>query len=162
MEGAAVNSTTRQKSCNNCVKSKRGCDKRFPICSRCADRKVACIYAKVPHADIFPASFGFEDMELDPSLSNSADVTTASLDNCLPAFSAAPISVASAMPSDPMDSLLGLVESGSSPSEDLWLIPYPDGDIDVHEAPGEPVLNTANYAKMNDICRHYESWQVYE
>ncbi|KAK3693911.1 hypothetical protein B0T22DRAFT_55622 [Podospora appendiculata] len=39
-------STSRQKNCNACVRSKRRCDKRAPICSRCAERKDRCVYAK--------------------------------------------------------------------------------------------------------------------
>ncbi|KAK3335611.1 hypothetical protein B0T19DRAFT_13617 [Cercophora scortea] len=39
-------SNSRQKSCNACVRSKRRCDKRAPICSRCAERKERCVYAK--------------------------------------------------------------------------------------------------------------------
>lgn len=160
--GATANSTTRQKSCNNCVKSKRGCDKHFPVCSRCEEKNFVCVYAKLPQTDTVPALYGFEGIELDPSSSNSADVPAASLNSCVSTFAASPTPLAPAVLSDSMDSLLGLVESGSSPSEDLWLIPCPGDDIDIHEEPGEPVLNTANYAKMNDICAHYASWQVYE
>lgn len=40
---------TRQKNCNGCVQAKRRCDRSMPICSRCAEKKVACIYGKASH-----------------------------------------------------------------------------------------------------------------
>jgi len=39
---------TRQKSCDSCVQSKRRCDRRTPVCSVCAKRKVACTYRNAP------------------------------------------------------------------------------------------------------------------
>ncbi|KAI1169752.1 hypothetical protein F4777DRAFT_596019 [Nemania sp. FL0916] len=35
---------SRQKNCNNCVQAKRRCDRRTPICSRCAEKETPCIY----------------------------------------------------------------------------------------------------------------------
>lgn len=37
---------SRQKSCNACVRSKRKCDKRAPVCSRCAERDEPCVYKR--------------------------------------------------------------------------------------------------------------------
>jgi len=39
---------SRQKSCNSCVQSKRRCDQRMPVCTRCAAKKSTCIYGKKP------------------------------------------------------------------------------------------------------------------
>jgi hypothetical protein len=39
---------SRQKSCNNCVQSKRRCDQRTPVCTRCAEKKSTCVYGKKP------------------------------------------------------------------------------------------------------------------
>ena len=36
--------SSRQKSCNACVSSKRRCDKRTPVCGRCAKRRYVCVY----------------------------------------------------------------------------------------------------------------------
>ncbi|KAK6072186.1 hypothetical protein SCUP515_07518 [Seiridium cupressi] len=41
---AATPVTSRQKSCNACVRSKRRCDKRSPICNQCTKKKCPCIY----------------------------------------------------------------------------------------------------------------------
>src|ERR1700756_664158 len=37
---------SRQKNCNSCVQAKRRCDRRTPICSRCAEKKIPCVYTK--------------------------------------------------------------------------------------------------------------------
>ena len=39
-------SKSRQKNCYGCVQAKKRCDRRAPICSRCAERKIACISGK--------------------------------------------------------------------------------------------------------------------
>ncbi len=37
---------SRQKNCNACVQAKRRCNRRMPICSRCAEKKIDCVYGK--------------------------------------------------------------------------------------------------------------------
>jgi hypothetical protein len=41
---AAPASSSKQKSCNACVRSKRRCDKRTPRCSRCVSKGMLCVY----------------------------------------------------------------------------------------------------------------------
>lgn len=41
-----IRARSRQKNCNHCVLIKRRCDRRSPVCSRCAEKGVACTYAK--------------------------------------------------------------------------------------------------------------------
>jgi len=62
---------SRQKSCNACVRSKRRCDKRTPRCTRCAEKKVDCVYQNLPGDGLG----GIDDqpdepaaMEVDPAL----------------------------------------------------------------------------------------------
>ncbi|OAA64892.1 C6 zinc finger domain protein [Cordyceps fumosorosea ARSEF 2679] len=40
--------SSRQKSCNACVRGKRRCDKRTPRCTRCAAKGLECVYHKMP------------------------------------------------------------------------------------------------------------------
>ncbi len=40
--------SSRQKSCNACVRGKRRCDKRTPRCTRCAAKGLDCVYHKLP------------------------------------------------------------------------------------------------------------------
>jgi hypothetical protein len=37
-------SSSRQKSCNACVRSKRRCDKTLPACTRCSKKGWLCLY----------------------------------------------------------------------------------------------------------------------
>ncbi|KAI0102301.1 hypothetical protein GGR51DRAFT_527770 [Nemania sp. FL0031] len=46
IEASAVVSASRQKNCNGCVQAKRRCDRRTPVCSRCVEKKIACVYTK--------------------------------------------------------------------------------------------------------------------
>ncbi|KAI0175574.1 hypothetical protein GGR52DRAFT_318804 [Hypoxylon sp. FL1284] len=55
-------SSSRQKSCNACVRSKRRCDKRSPTCSNCIKKRLRCVYGGRPQAQ---------------SAANSADVPLA-------------------------------------------------------------------------------------
>ncbi len=43
--GGAVQAS-RQKNCTACVQAKRRCDRRTPICKRCADKNINCVYAR--------------------------------------------------------------------------------------------------------------------
>ncbi|TQV95748.1 hypothetical protein V2A60_000926 [Cordyceps javanica] len=45
---AASSLSSRQKSCNACVRGKRRCDKRTPRCTRCAAKGLECVYHKMP------------------------------------------------------------------------------------------------------------------
>lgn len=45
---AASSLSSRQKSCNACVRGKRRCDKRTPRCTRCAAKGLDCVYHKMP------------------------------------------------------------------------------------------------------------------
>ncbi|KAI1826987.1 hypothetical protein F4861DRAFT_463769 [Xylaria intraflava] len=43
-------SASRQKNCNGCVQTKRRCDRRTPVCSRCVERGTLCVYNKSKEA----------------------------------------------------------------------------------------------------------------
>ena len=40
-------SATRQKNCHSCIRAKRRCDRRTPVCSRCVEKKLRCSYTTV-------------------------------------------------------------------------------------------------------------------
>lgn len=71
---------SRQRSCNACVRSKRRCDKRTPLCTRCAKRGLPCLYhpAASSSVNFIPQARGinFEDLFItpdDPSIDPSAE-----------------------------------------------------------------------------------------
>ena len=41
-----TNPASRQKNCDACVQIKRRCDRRSPICTRCVERKLNCVYRR--------------------------------------------------------------------------------------------------------------------
>lgn len=57
------NPPPRRKSCHACVKAKRRCDQRQPICARCSQRKIRCLYPARPGL--------FESSPTDPSPARS-------------------------------------------------------------------------------------------
>jgi hypothetical protein len=57
------------QTCLRCRESKRRCDKTKPICSRCYQAGVACIYDSPPRSDVSPATTSFvldQTGDLDP------------------------------------------------------------------------------------------------
>jgi hypothetical protein len=66
-------SASRQKSCYACVKGKRGCDKRQPICSRCEEKKIQCLYAKRTYSEAF---YGFNSTDLELSWEELTSVSS--------------------------------------------------------------------------------------
>ncbi|OAA79490.1 C6 zinc finger domain protein [Akanthomyces lecanii RCEF 1005] len=55
---SASSLSSRQKSCNACVRGKRRCDKRTPRCTRCAAKGLDCVYHKMPPAQSGSGSGG--------------------------------------------------------------------------------------------------------
>ncbi|KAF9875882.1 mnng and nitrosoguanidine resistance protein [Colletotrichum karsti] len=49
---------SKQKSCFQCVESKRRCDRSLPFCSRCIDREVECTYVPARRTPRLPALAG--------------------------------------------------------------------------------------------------------
>jgi hypothetical protein len=54
IEASVGMSASRQKNCNSCVQAKRRCDRRTPVCSRCAEKNTACVYSKSKAANRSP------------------------------------------------------------------------------------------------------------
>ncbi|ODM24455.1 hypothetical protein SI65_02045 [Aspergillus cristatus] len=160
-------SASRQKSCNACVKAKRGCDKRHPVCSRCEEKKISCIYAKRSYAEAFQRSdFDFDPVGLttlswagltapSSSINLVGDIppnpaTSASLDTtCLPTLD------------EFIDPFLNFADSQDTSLSDVQLI------SSAHGQPGQQQenqqgLSKFDYAQMADICIQYEPWHVYD
>lgn len=145
-------SASRQKSCHACVKGKRGCDKRHPVCSRCEEKKIQCIYAKRTYAEAFH-DFGSADLDMSwagfTALSSSIDVVddiplsiapSASLDHTrLPTLDAF------------IDPFLNFAENQAMPSSDMQLIINADEPLGPQQEK-EQALSKFDYAPMADLC----------
>lgn len=126
-EGLAPESSSasRQKSCHACVKGKRGCDKRHPVCTRCEDRRIVCNYAKRTYDEAF---YELDSVDLDmywagfSALSSSIDFVDVM-----------PLSLAPPLSQQP--------ENESSPSPSLRQRPQ-----------NEQALAKFDYTPMADLC----------
>lgn len=159
---------SRQKNCNSCVQTKRRCDRRTPVCSRCAEKKIPCAYgrARVPlqteHQGTQPGP-QVEVLQFDsPGISLYDSVPPFEL-GCLdslpmgslpdahgPASQPVPYSFASE--DNSLDAFMDFVGNGDSSSPDRWLVPV-DENI-VIERPGTPADEeiTNSYQKMATFC----------
>lgn len=161
LDAAAVRhaeSSTRQKSCNNCVKAKRGCDKHHPACSRCVEKSIPCIYAKRPYSEAFPVVFDLDPAQLDPlTLDNSAssmfspshlDVTFGDTMTSYPGIGAA-TSLEGRGIDVPLDPFLDFVGDNqtATPSSDMWPTYRTIGQLEE-----VPALITEEDSEEEQIC----------
>lgn len=141
-------SRSRQKSCNACVKAKRGCDKRQPVCSRCEEKRTSCIYSstKRTQTDTFQDCFDFNWLEADiswPGLTalsspiTFVDQTTAGLDTFI-------------------DPFLTFGEDSTTSPSNMQLINSVEDQLDEPRSIGPQSENQTigkfDYAQMADIC----------
>lgn len=159
---------SRQKNCNSCVQTKRRCDRRTPVCSRCEERKIPCAYGKArapnntghqeislsPHTEIFnlgsPLEFMFGSV---PSFEVRCtdSLSVGSLPDA-PGVAPQPDPNASVSQQNPMDSFMDIVGIENSAVSDRWLVPA-DENLAV-ERPGTPADEeiTNSYQKMAPFC----------
>ena len=164
---ASVNAASRQKNCNACVQSKRRCDRRTPICSRCLGRKISCAYGKAP-ADIGTESrdksIGFAPYmgslefggsagsPFPPDLSLDVDYLEAQL--CAPIAESLRTSAMDAVSNEdsPNYPFMGLLDSSITGSSQQWLVPT--DPVPIAERPSSPADGGAQKAhqKMAKLC----------
>lgn len=159
---------SRQKNCNSCVQTKRRCDRRTPVCSRCAEKKIPCAYGKVRasnhtgHQEMRASShmetleFGSTGVSLFDSVPpyEIGCFDTLPLDSSSDVPGPAPQSVPSAFVNDdvPMDNFMDFLENDNPSIPDRWLVPV-DDNVAI-ERPGTPADEeiTNSYQKMAPFC----------
>lgn len=160
---------SRQKNCNSCVQSKRRCDRRTPVCSRCAEKKVRCVYSKAkvasrhggchgePTVCTEAQSFGSPACSLfDPGLCLDGGYLgglsmdsrpDAAADSTLQHFMDAP-----GGGDIPMDTFMDMVGGNSSTPPDQWLVPAHESLFTERPAtPADEEIVSA-YEKMTSVC----------
>lgn len=159
---------SRQKNCNSCVQTKRRCDRRTPVCSRCAEKKIPCAYGKArvsghtKHQEV-QSNLHTEALELgSPSVSlfDSVPPFEVGCFDGLPMDSSldVPGPVSQSGPSPfvaedvPMDNFLNFLPNDNLSIPDRWLIPV-DDNVAI-ERPGTPADEEINnsYEKMASFC----------
>lgn len=159
---------SRQKNCNSCVQTKRRCDRRTPVCSRCAEKNTPCVYGKArapnrnEQQDIQPSSqaaalqFSTPDDSLFDFVSpfeagcfdrlhmNSVPIPPGSVAQPAPtAFVSEDIS---------MDNFVEFVRDENPPSADRWLVPAEQSlAIDRPGTPADEEI-MSSYQKMASFC----------
>ncbi|KAI0441458.1 hypothetical protein F4803DRAFT_418954 [Xylaria telfairii] len=163
-------SASRQKNCNSCVQAKRRCDRRTPVCSRCVEKKTACIYSRSRTA----SRSGKRARELSPCAETPLDFADLSFDmdylEDIPAsfhpnvgmMESTPNSIQDTISSSDisMDTFMHLIGNNSSSSSDHWLI-----NTEENHPPQQPTTPadeevTRGYEKMMicqlDACHAYD------
>ncbi|KAB5566256.1 hypothetical protein GE09DRAFT_1055831 [Coniochaeta sp. 2T2.1] len=173
---------TRQKNCTACVLAKRRCDRRMPVCKRCVDRKIDCVYAKAVTIS------GAQAPDTTRTLPTYMDMNLDHLQ--FESSACSPFSFSPGIPLDSeyldfmtVDSQIHTVETSSGTNRDYPPSSNPFADmldgiggpnlqkslvstdhITTIERPSSPVdqdsLNA--YDKMADICGYLEPWMLYD
>jgi hypothetical protein len=148
-------SASRQKSCDACVKAKRGCDKLQPICSRCEEKKIPCFYAKRTYSEAFQSDFDFDSVDLDISwagltapssttnfvndISSSTAIWTSQDTIDLPTLDAF------------IDPLLTFANNHAVSTSDTQVMNNAGGQVS-QQKEKEQVVSKFDYAQTPDIC----------
>ncbi|KAI1376355.1 hypothetical protein F4677DRAFT_459869 [Hypoxylon crocopeplum] len=156
--------SSRQKSCNACVKSKRRCDKRIPACGNCTKKQHLCVYG------------GQLDVQ---SCGNSADISI-SLDSVTSPLStscgdnfvlndigfSASFDTGMGLPptatlriDNTIESLLNSIP-GSGYGDTPALCDLLRQDTEVESSPMSKALSRQDYSKMLAMCDDFAPWQL--
>ncbi|KAI0385795.1 hypothetical protein F5Y04DRAFT_244671 [Hypomontagnella monticulosa] len=156
--------SSRQKSCNACVRSKRRCDKRTPACGNCTRKRYLCVYGGQLNVQSYNDCAGIP-MCLD-SLAGSPPGSGEEgfvLDDV--GFSTA-FGAGIAIPSDMTLQMDSAIESmlGSMIGNGLGDTTG-ESDILSHNAritraPPSKALSREDYSKMLPMCDGYAPWQL--
>ncbi|KAI0140705.1 hypothetical protein BJ166DRAFT_108787 [Pestalotiopsis sp. NC0098] len=175
---------SRQKNCHTCVQSKRRCDRRMPICSRCAEKNVVCDYSMTRTAiqadrrvrQDRSTTFATDATDLESAvasnplfghdLGSEADYMRPIDADFVPDFYAeSPLRIPGdtgsndVLMGDHVDNFIG---SDMPASTDQWLVAL-DGDS-VVERPDTPADEeiTQSYQKMASVCNNITPWHLHD
>ncbi|RYP82956.1 hypothetical protein DL770_005469 [Monosporascus sp. CRB-9-2] len=174
---------SRQKNCNRCVQARRRCDRRTPICSRCAEKKIACIYGKAkvasqPDREEFEPPFPSTERLAfgSPACAPFAPVRSPDVnylgimptDSQLGAATTSTESMqnhvmdASIDGGIPTDLFIDLMGNSITPTQDQWLVEIEQEPMT--ERPSSPVdeESVRSYEKMAGFCGHMAPWHLYD
>lgn len=168
---------SRQKNCHTCVQSKRRCDRRMPICSRCAEKNVACDYSMTRTAiqadrcvrqdRSTSLATNVTDLEsaaaLNPlfghNLGSEANYMRPIDADFVPDFSAeSPLRIPVDAGSNDVlmgDHVVDFIGSDMPASTDQWLVAFDsDSAVDRPDTPADEEI-TQSYQKMASVCVSY-------
>lgn len=168
---------SRQKNCHTCVQSKRRCDRRMPICSRCAEKNVVCDYSMTRTAiqadrrvrQDRSTTFATDATDLESAvasnplfghdLGSEADYMRPIDADFVPDFYAeSPLRIPGdtgsndVLMGDHVDNFIG---SDMPASTDQWLVAFDiDSAVERPDTPADEEI-TQSYQKMASVCVSY-------
>ncbi|KAI3321266.1 hypothetical protein HD806DRAFT_503591 [Xylariaceae sp. AK1471] len=171
-------STSRQKNCNSCVQTKRRCDRRTPVCSRCVEKRIPCVYSKsnvagrpdrhgreqIPCTEA-PSLGGATYSPFAPGLSFDMDYVGNMLTDFRPDVAVEstpqPVPDTAASVDTSMETFFDFIGIAASPVPDRWLVPTEGGHL-----PGRPPTPAdeevmRGYQKMS-TCAQIDVWHLYD
>ncbi|KAK3390050.1 hypothetical protein B0H63DRAFT_464706 [Podospora didyma] len=181
---------SRQKNCSCCVQAKRRCDRKTPICSRCADKQLPCIYApkytKVASQHVSATTSSEDAPPFDsPAYSSLFSPGQLSFDfdgflGILPpdTHSARPhatvdeLTITADVSMDDAAAFMHMVDNNAtstSPFHDMdvdrqWLVSRATSTDNPPPRPSTPADDeiARSYKKMEPFCHHFEPWHLYD
>jgi Fungal Zn(2)-Cys(6) binuclear cluster domain len=136
-------SSTRQKSCHNCVKAKRRCDLAFPRCSRCVQKQLSCDYSHVSrrHASNALRYSAVSPADFRGIVEGQDDISGAGLENTgiNPELDMS------------LEAMFGIPSNaGLSEVDQMWLLPNPL--TSPTSSTVAPAFSKNDYSRMSDMC----------
>lgn len=189
--GGAV-PASRQKNCTACVQAKRRCDRRTPVCKRCADKNIDCVYARTtatssshlqgdanapPDCMDIDANISMDDLQFGGSSSspfsfhrgisgNGEYLDFVPVDSQpLPTASLSidpSVLVAAQTADPPRDPFMDILDSDIDPSLHQSLVS--SDQYSTNNRPSSPADEgvLTAYDKMTPFCGPLEPWMVYD
>jgi hypothetical protein len=158
---SASAAATRQKSCNACVQAKRGCDRQYPVCSRCTEKAIDCVYAKKRLcSEAFPTDFEFGSIQTEPTWASPGDPSPVNFFRLPTPGPAADFPTTLDIPSElapngNFDFMQFFGDVRGSSSQEMELVPAAYNQQLERHGEEELIRNDFDYTKMADLCVRY-------
>ncbi|KAI1767591.1 hypothetical protein GGR53DRAFT_463277 [Hypoxylon sp. FL1150] len=146
--------SSKQKSCNACVRSKRRCDKRAPTCGNCIKKRHRCVYGGRP---LMPSSATTDSADISLITDSLGDSPSALGDGFMldDGGSTAAFDVDFGLLS--RNTMLQIDSSFDSLLNYTFENTY---GLNVSSAPTNKTLTIQAYSKMLPMCENFAPWQL--
>ncbi|KAI1803352.1 hypothetical protein F4811DRAFT_572153 [Daldinia bambusicola] len=157
-------SSSKQKSCNACVRSKRRCDQRTPACSNCTKKRRLCIYGQQSdtrsYGNSASVSTSLDSLDGPPLASYGGNLTLDDGGVCVAMGSNVDIPPDETIQLD--DTFESLLDSmnGHGFGDIPGLPDFVRQDTQIVSIPRSKTLGPQDYSKMSAVCDDYAPWQL--
>ncbi|KAI0852486.1 hypothetical protein F5Y00DRAFT_273099 [Daldinia vernicosa] len=156
--------SSRQKSCNACVRGKRRCDQRMPACANCTKKKRLCIYGRQSDTQSY-SNFAGVPTSLDsfdgpPSTSYGDSLVLD--DGNVPTTAGVDVDISPdeiIQLDSTFESLLGSM-NGPGFGDLPGLPDFLRQDTQIVSIPKSKILTPQDYSRVSAVCDDYAPWQL--